>query len=463
MGKADNQRLPIVQQPNGGGSTASRTFLCRRCAVGLRGLCTLKCAVVLMLSVAAFFSAVFWLLPIRYREVGFDARESIKLSATVQSYFKLQKPVHELVPYIARLEYDVNEEIGVPSLKVAVLSMHKANTSNCTDVVFGFLPDPINSTMNSVALSLLKSSLIDLFLQQYNLTLTSPIFGEPSSFEILKFPGGITIIPEGAALISQALVNFTLNSSIYDIKENLPELKEQLKSGLRLMSNEVVYVKVTNKHGSTKDPPVIVEALVASDSGTILPDRLNQLAQIITGSPPTDNLGLDHSVFGKVKEISLSSFLNHSLHTPTPTPTPSPSPDMAPSNSPAFALPPCTNCYSSAPSPNNAPSSSLSPISDSPAPSDCWSTKPPSPPPTSLSDQISPNLSPRISPGPSPLPSAGYGSGERSGKGLVSPLSASSSSAYGHSSFVVGTWRIQRFYLNVLVALVVVSWISTSS
>lgn len=116
--------------------------------------------------------------------------------------------------------------------------MHKAETSNYTGVVFGFIPDP-NNTVNPVALSLLKSSLIDLFLQQYNLTLTSSIFGEPSSFEILKFPGGITIVPERAALISQDLLNFTLNSSVHDIKENLPELKEQLKLGLRLMSNEV--------------------------------------------------------------------------------------------------------------------------------------------------------------------------------------------------------------------------------
>lgn len=124
------------------------------------------------------------------------------------------------------------------SPQVAVLSMHKAETSNYTGVVFGFIPDP-NNTVNPVALSLLKSSLIDLFLQQYNLTLTSSIFGEPSSFEILKFPGGITIVPERAALISQDLLNFTLNSSVHDIKENLPELKEQLKLGLRLMSNEV--------------------------------------------------------------------------------------------------------------------------------------------------------------------------------------------------------------------------------
>ncbi|GFQ04687.1 hypothetical protein PHJA_002612700 [Phtheirospermum japonicum] len=383
MGKADNQRLPVVQQQQSHANGASRTFfLYRRCATGFYRLSSVKCAAVLILSVAAFLSALFWLLPIRYRQAGFDAKDSIKLSATVQSYFKLEKPVSELVPYIARLEYDINDEIGVPSSKVAVLSMHRADLPNRTYVVFGFVPDPINSTINAVSLSLLKSSLIDLFLQQYNLSLTSEIFGEPSSFETLKFPGGITIMPEQANLISQPLLNFTLNSSsIYDIKENLVELKGQLRLGLRLMPNEVVYIQVTNKHGSTKDPPVIVEASVASDLGTILPERLLQLAQIITRSPPTDNLGLDHSVFGKVKEISLSSFLNHSLYAPPPAPTPTPSysPAFAPES--PYSISPCSNCYTSEPPSANPPS-----------------TNPPSPSPISQPRKMSPNLSPRISP-----------------------------------------------------------------
>ncbi|PIN20059.1 hypothetical protein CDL12_07257 [Handroanthus impetiginosus] len=493
MGKADNQRLPVVQQQSPARS-ASGTFLCRRCAMGLYRFSSVKCAVVLILTVAAFLSAFFWILPIRYRQAGFDAKDSIKLSANVQSYFKLQKPVAELVPYVARLEYDINEEIGVPSLKVAVLSMHQARLSNRTDVVFGFLPDPINSTLNPVALSLLRSSLIDLFLQQYNLTLTSTIFGKPTSFEILNFPGGITVMLERAALISQPLFNFTLNSSIYDIKENLPELKEQLKLGLRLLPNEVVYIQVTNKHGSTKDPPVTVEASVASYLGTILPERWRQLAQIITRSPPKENLGLDHSVFGKVKEISLSSFLKHSLHapapapTPTPTPAPAPSPtSMVPSYPPAFTPSshhsPCPNCYTSAPpgaspspapNPQNVPHYSLSPVSNSPAPSvihespHCGSTDLPSPSPASHPDQMSPNLSPhassespvavstpQISPAHSPSPgftNGPQGPEERKRKGLASPLHVSSAFASSRSSFVGGTWRIRWSHLNELLA-----------
>lgn len=38
--------------------------------------------------------------------------------ATVQAFFRLQKPVSQLVPHIGKLEYDINDEIGVPNAKV---------------------------------------------------------------------------------------------------------------------------------------------------------------------------------------------------------------------------------------------------------------------------------------------------------------------------------------------------------
>lgn len=41
--------------------------------------------------------------------------------ATVQAYFRLEKPVSDLVPNIARLEYDIYGEIGVPSTKVCII------------------------------------------------------------------------------------------------------------------------------------------------------------------------------------------------------------------------------------------------------------------------------------------------------------------------------------------------------
>lgn len=120
--------------------------------------------------------------------------------------------------------------------------MHQSGASNWTDVVFGVLSDPINVPINQVSLSVLRSSLIELFLQIYNLTLTSSIFGNSSMFEILKFPGGITVIPLQFASIwqiPQILFNFTLNNSITDILEKFTEFKDQLKSGLYLMSYEV--------------------------------------------------------------------------------------------------------------------------------------------------------------------------------------------------------------------------------
>jgi len=105
-----------------------------------------------------------------------------------------------------------------------------------------------------------------------------------------------------------------------------------------------VYVQVTNVNGSTVTPPVIVQASILSDFGSrsLLPDRLKQLAQVITGSH-AENLGLNHSVFGKVKGVVLSSYLQHSVSSSSPSPSPSPSSSPAPT--------PSTGTPYSAPSP----------------------------------------------------------------------------------------------------------------
>lgn len=101
------------------------------------------------------------------------------------------------------------------------------------------------------------------------------------------------------------------------------------------LSMQSVYVQITNEVGSTIVPPVTVQASVMSDLGSLLPQRLKQLAETITGSP-AQNLGLDNTVFGKVKSISLSSYLKGTINTtpsgPSPSPFPSPSPE--PSNYP---------------------------------------------------------------------------------------------------------------------------------
>ncbi|EPS61551.1 hypothetical protein M569_13245, partial [Genlisea aurea] len=318
MGKNVDRRSPRAEQPYRGGGA----FICRRCSRGIGRFFSFKCIAVTLFGFAAVLPAIFWVFRGRYTGGGFDAATSVKISARVQSSFKLPKPVFDLIPYIPRLEYDINDEIGVPSFKVAVLSMHEADSCNSTLVVFGFVPD--STKMNSVSLSLLKSSLIDLFLQRCSLLLTSSIFGVSSSFEILKYPGGISVrLEQPASILSVPLFSFTLTRSISDITEHLQQFKEQLQSGLHLMPTEAIYLQTTNNQGSTVESAVVVEASVASNVGSLLPTRLKQLAQVITGTTSGGNLGLNHSVFGNVKGISLSSFLR-----PPPPPSLVPPPPV---------------------------------------------------------------------------------------------------------------------------------------
>ncbi|CAK7357030.1 unnamed protein product [Dovyalis caffra] len=418
----------------------NRLFLCERCSMGLSRI-SFKCVFVLVLSLCLLVSALFWIFPF-HSSVGsingFDAKDEIKLSATVQAYFRLVKPVAQLVTHIARLEHDINDEIGIPNAKVAILSMHQLNASNWTDVVFGFSPDPINVPINMVSLSVLRSSLIELFLEQSNLTVTTSIFGQPSTFEILRFPGGITLIPMQYASIwqmPQILFNFTLNNSITEVLDSFGELKNQLEFGLHLRRFENVYVKITNEDGSTITPPVTVQASIVSDLGTLQLQRLKQLAQIITASP-VKNLGLNNSVFGKVKGVVLSSYLKGTLHATPPTPSPAPSPQLSdcaePSVSPYPAispsLPPAT-----APSGFSIPSEpyhSFAPV-NSPAPSvtpayppqHCLQHGSATPPSNSPSrSNTTPRLHP-VAPDWSPMPGVSYGSGP--GKGSLSSLAPS--------------------------------------
>ncbi|KAK1277115.1 hypothetical protein QJS04_geneDACA022220 [Acorus gramineus] len=88
-------------------------------------------------------------------------------------------------------------------------------------------------------------------VQQSSLHLT-PSFGNQSFFQVLKFPGGITVIPPQSAFLLQ---------------KNL-------------------YVRLTNVNGSTVAPPTIVQTSVVLAIGNIPPSvpRLKQLAQAITGS-----------------------------------------------------------------------------------------------------------------------------------------------------------------------------------
>lgn len=92
-----------------------------------------------------------------------------------------------------------------------------------------------------------------------------------------------------------------------------------------------LYIRLTNLYGSTLAPPVIVQSSVLLAVGNLPPSitRLKQLAQAITSSPAR-NLGLNHTVFGKVKQIQLSTMLQHSLNSSNGRGTSSPSPSPLP-------------------------------------------------------------------------------------------------------------------------------------
>nr|XP_017248353.1 PREDICTED: uncharacterized protein LOC108219417 isoform X1 [Daucus carota subsp. sativus] len=510
MGKISQQQLPLHQQEIDGVGSSDHSGICFSMwgASKLCKVCNLRCLVVLILSVSVFLSAIRWGLPHHSKKSGFDAKSEIKNSATVQAYFRLQRPVSVLIPFMSKLEYDINEEIGIPSTKVAILSMHPAHVVNSTDVIFGMLSDPISAPINAIYLSVLRSSFVGLFQKQVNLTVTNSTFGQPALFESVKFPGGITVIPKKSASpwqIPQIFFNFTLHNTIKDIEQNFDDFKVQLTSGLHLAPDENIYVQVTNEIGSTVDTPVTVQISVTSDQGGILPQRLKQLAQTITGSH-SKNLGLDNSVFGKVKQIRLSSYLRNTLHASSPTPSPAPSPggneytepsyspDISPSYAPA-PLPhlrhksPCYDCAAPSPSVGNNPISpspyhqhySPNPKSNSPEPSNvythaphpsphCGSENSPSPAPSqskpvppsplspALSNPLTPTLSPHSStpatpmaptsqtiPGLSPLPAVAYSSSP--GKGRINGMSSDTSSS---SSFSSKTWTFLIFMLLTL-------------
>uniref|UniRef100_A0A453GKM0 DUF7036 domain-containing protein n=1 Tax=Aegilops tauschii subsp. strangulata TaxID=200361 RepID=A0A453GKM0_AEGTS len=155
--------------------------------------------------------------------------------------FRLQKNVSELRGNLSKLVLDIYAEVGVPNSIVAVDLLHPLAGSNWTNVIFSIVPYPKNSTISSMGLSIIRSSFMSLVVRQSTLHLTKSMFGNSSSFEVLKFPGGITIIPPQHAFPPETLhatFNFTLNFPIYKVQDRTDELKDQMKKGLLLNSNE---------------------------------------------------------------------------------------------------------------------------------------------------------------------------------------------------------------------------------
>ncbi|KAF5473161.1 hypothetical protein F2P56_009788 [Juglans regia] len=367
------------------------------CFGGVRRLIGLRCLFVLLFATAAFLSAIFWLPPFLQfadqRDPDLDPK--FKDHDIVASFY-LKKPFYLLEDNISQLKEDIWNEIGFPTTKVVILSLEYKDGSNTTKVVFGVDPDAKYSEISRTIRSLIRESFVSLVLRLYSLRLTTTLFGEPFLFEVLKFPGGITIIPYQRAFLLQKvqiLFNFTLNFSIYEIQSNFDELRSQLKSGLHLAPYENLYVSLSNSKGSTVAAPTVVQSSVVLAVGnTPSTQRLKQLAQTITGSH-SRNLGLNNTVFGRVKQVRLSSILQHSLHggdgsgtSPSPAPLPHPHHNhhhhhhhrdthLAPAISPAPSIERGVRA-----TPNGAPTprvASPDPKRSVPAPEKSYGAKPP--------------------------------------------------------------------------------------
>lgn len=118
--------------------------------------------------------------------------------------------------------------------------------TNMTKVVFAVDPDGDGeySEMSIAAVSLIRSLYESLVIRQSFLHFASNLFGDAFFFEVLKFQGGLTVIPPQSGFPMQAgqiLFNFTLNFSIYQIQSSFEALTSQLKSGLHLAPYEVTY------------------------------------------------------------------------------------------------------------------------------------------------------------------------------------------------------------------------------
>ncbi|KAL2501989.1 hydroxyproline-rich glycoprotein family protein [Forsythia ovata] len=233
MGKAEDEQ-PLPSTTLDAQSATPNAGNCNGCCLGcsrLRKVVTLRCIFVLVLSVAVLLSAVFW-LPFFH----FGDQKDLDLDYAgrdIVASFKIKKPASFLEDYVIQLENDIFEEISFPTTKVEIISFAPAG-SNTTKVVFAVESDATTQ-------SLIRASFVSLVTHQNYLHLTPFLFGDPSSFEVLKFKGGITASPDQKAFLMQKVqivFNFTLNFSIEQILYNFNELTSQLKSGLHLAPYE---------------------------------------------------------------------------------------------------------------------------------------------------------------------------------------------------------------------------------
>ncbi|KAK4769919.1 hypothetical protein SAY87_030451 [Trapa incisa] len=294
-----------------------------------------KCLLVLVLSVAGFLSAVFWLPPFLHLGNRHDLDLGSRLRGhDIVASFYVAKPVSLLKDNIIKLEDDIFGEMNAPTIKVAVLFLEPVPRQNVSKVFFAIDPDVDSPTISVSSQSLIRASFSYLVSRQLSLRLTVSLFGDPFSFEVIKFHGGITIIPPQSAYLLQKVqiyFNFTLNFPIEQIQDSFYELTSQLKSGLHPSPYENLYICLSNLKGSTVEAPTTVQSsvLLAIGAQPTMP-QLKKLAQTIMGNSHSGNLGLNNTIFGKVKQVRLSITLQHSLNggsgegAPSPSPVPMP-------------------------------------------------------------------------------------------------------------------------------------------
>ncbi|XP_042000597.1 uncharacterized protein LOC121750182 [Salvia splendens] len=327
MGKAENLQplegtaYDAESTTPGAGSSNGCCLSCSR----VRKLVPLRCVLALVLGFGVLLSAVFW-LPF------FHFGDQQVLDLDFQGYdvvasFMLNKSAPFLSDCKLQLEYDIFDEIPFSNTKVEIIRLDPAGP-NTTKVVFAVESDATTQ-------SLIREHFVYLISNQSALSLTTTLFGDTFSFNVLKFKGGISASPDQKAFLLQSVkipFNFTLNSSIDGLLTNFDELTSQLKVGLRLTPYENLFIRLTNLKGSTVRPPTTVESQVVLAVG-MNPSRLKQLAQTISGSH-SKNLGLNNTEFGRVKQVRLSSILQHSLSNNGGSPSPSPSPSQSPMSKP---------------------------------------------------------------------------------------------------------------------------------
>lgn len=128
--------------------------------------------------------------------------------------------------------------------QVTILAFEPSDGLNITKVVFGIDHDTDYREILPFSLSSVKEMFESVLINQSTLQLTKSLFGETFLFEVLKFPGGITVIPPQSAFPLQKFMivfNFTLNYSIHQIQINFNTLASQLKNGLNLAPYEVCH------------------------------------------------------------------------------------------------------------------------------------------------------------------------------------------------------------------------------